>query len=55
MGELAEKYEDRPDFLEFLNREFDKTVVNATTEELADFAFGGFDKAIKAFQKYNGD
>lgn len=45
------QYETNTDFLEFLNSEFDKTAVNATVEELAEFAFGGLQEAIKAFEK----
>jgi hypothetical protein len=45
------QYEKNSDFLEFLNNEFDKTAVNATVEELAEFAFGGLSQAIKAFEK----
>ena len=47
-----EQYEKNPDFLEFLNREFDHTAVDATVEELAEFAFGSFDTAIQAFEEY---
>ena len=46
-----EEYVDNFDFLEFLNREFDKTALDATIEELAEFAFGGFDEAVQAFEE----
>jgi len=49
MQSEVEKYENNSDFLEFLNREFDKTAVGATTEELAEFAFGSMENAIKSF------
>ena len=41
-----------PAFLEFLNREFDRTVPHATVEELAEFAFGGVEAAIDAFEQH---
>ncbi len=49
MENKGKRYEDDTEFLEFLGREFDKTTVNATVEELAEFAFGGIEKAIEAF------
>ena len=49
MDNKAEQYENNPDFLEFLNREFDRTAVDATMEELAEFAFGSVEAAIEAF------
>ncbi len=51
MCEIAEKYVNDPEFQEFLNREFNKTAVDATMEELAGFAFGGLDEAVKAFEE----
>jgi superoxide dismutase len=54
MQNNAEQYENNPDFLEFLNREFDKTAVDATIEELTEFTFGSFDEAVEAFEKYKG-
>lgn len=47
----VQKYADDPDFQEFLNREFDHTAVDATMDELADFAFGSWDEAIEAFEE----
>ena len=55
MNELAKQYEENLEFLEFLNREFNKTAVDATMEELAEFAFGGFDEAVKAFEEFKKD
>ena len=52
MEEIPNQYENNPEFLEFLNKEFDKTAVHATIEELAEFAFGGVDKAIEAFNQW---
>ncbi len=52
MHKKEEQYETNSEFLEFLNREFDKTIVNATVEELAEFAFGGFDEAVQAFEDF---
>ncbi len=54
MQNKAEQYAENLDFQEFLNRQFDKTAVDATIEELAEFAFGSFDKAVEAFEKYKG-
>ena len=51
MFEIPEQYENNPEFLEFLNRKFDKTAVHATPEELAEFAFGSLDEAIDAFNE----
>lgn len=51
MQEEAERYENNPEFREFLNREFDRTAVDATIEELADFAFGSMEAAIEAFEE----
>lgn len=51
MCEKTEKYADNPDFQEFLNRKFDKTTTHATIEELAEFAFGSMEEAIKAFNQ----
>ena len=47
----AAHYENNPEFQEFLSREFDKTAVDATVEELAEFAFGSMDTAIEAFEE----
>ena len=51
MHEKEEQYETNSEFLEFLNREFNKTAVDAIMEELAEFAFGSFDEAVKAFEE----
>ena len=55
MQNEAEQYENNPDFREFLNREFDKTAIHATIEELAEFAFGGIDAAIETYEKHKKD
>jgi len=52
MREVVEKYVDNPEFLEFLGREFDKTAVQVWVEELAEFAFGSMDEAVKAFEEH---
>jgi len=52
MQNKSKKYEENPEFLRFLNREFDKTAVDAPVDELADFAFGSLDAAITAFVEY---
>ena len=51
METKAEKYTDDPDFQGFLNREFDHTAVDATMDELAEFAFGSMKEAIEAFEE----
>lgn len=51
MQEIPEQYENNPDFQEFLNRAFDHTAVDATMDELAEFAFGSWDAAIEAFEE----
>ena len=51
MQNKAERYENNPDFQEFLNREFDHTTVDATIDELVEFAFGDWDAAIEAFEE----
>ncbi|MFH1370394.1 MAG: hypothetical protein ABII09_03805 [Planctomycetota bacterium] len=45
------KYDENPEFLEFLTREFDTTADSATIEELAEFAFGSLGTAVEAFKK----
>ena len=55
MDNDAEQYENNLVFLEFLKREFDKTIVHATVKELAEFAFGGFDEAVQAFEEFKKD
>jgi hypothetical protein len=52
MVDLSKKYEDDSEFQEFLNAEFSETAVTATLEELAEFAFGSFEEAVKAFEAY---
>ncbi|MBN2020306.1 MAG: hypothetical protein JW749_08780 [Sedimentisphaerales bacterium] len=44
------KYDENPEFLGFITREFDRTATGATTEELAEFAFGSLNKAIAAYK-----
>ena len=45
------KYDENPEFLEFLTREFDRTATSATIEELAEFAFGSIDDALNVFEE----
>jgi len=47
----VQKYVDNPHFQEFLNREVDHTAVYATMEELAEFAFGSMEEAVKVFNE----
>lgn len=51
MLQIPDQYINNPEFQEFLNRQFDKTAVHATVDELAEFAFGSLDVAIDAFEK----
>jgi hypothetical protein len=51
MEEKIKTYENNTEFLEFLNSEFDNTAAYATTEDLAEFAFGSVDAAVEAFEK----
>ena len=44
---------DDPHFFDFLDREFRVTANHATIEELAEFAFGSIEEAIKAYAKQN--
>ena len=55
MENKGKRYEDDADFLEFLGREFDCTAVDATVEELAEFAFGGIEEAIEAYESHKKD
>ena len=43
------KYDENPEFLEFLTREFNQTATSATIEELAEFAFGSLNNAIAVY------
>lgn len=45
-------YTNSPEFLEFVSREFDSTAKNATIEKFSEFAFGGMEAAIKAFEEH---
>lgn len=47
----AEHYFDDPPFLEFVMREFERTVDHATGQDLAEFAFGGVPEAIDAYKQ----
>jgi len=51
MNQIGEKYMNNPDFHKFIDREFDKTAVQSTIEELAEFAFGSLDAAIQAYEE----
>jgi hypothetical protein len=46
------KYDENPEFLEFLTREFDTTATSATIEELAEFAFGSLAAAVETFEEF---
>jgi hypothetical protein len=49
--ERFEKYINNPKFHEFVDREFDLVAAGAPIEDLADFAFGGIEEAVEAFEK----
>jgi hypothetical protein len=53
MQNLSGKHVNDSEFQEFLNREFDKAISNATMEELAEFAFGSVQAAISAYKNNN--
>lgn len=44
-------YIDNEEFRNFVNMEFNSAAYNSTVEDLAGFAFGSVDEAIKAFKK----
>ena len=46
-----EKYIDNLDFRYFVSREFNESSLEASVEELAEFAFGDVETAIKAYKK----
>jgi len=50
VSQIPEQYINDPEFQEYLNREFDKTATHAIMEELAEFAFGTIEAAIKAYE-----
>jgi hypothetical protein len=45
---------ESPKFLEFINRAFDKAAVHCSVEEMAEFAFGSVEEAVKQFYKEFG-
>lgn len=49
------QHTDNPEFQEFVSKAFDKTIILATIEELAEFAFGSTDSAIQAFEDHKKD
>jgi len=51
MFDHVDKYVGNAEFVEFLSREFDKTAVHATVEEMAEFAFGSVEASIEAFEE----
>ena len=51
MAMEVKKYIEDPLFKEFILREFRNIAKEATIEELAEFAFGDMNTAIKAFNK----
>ena len=48
---FSPRYADDEAFWEFVNREFDDTAASATLEEMAEFAFGGVDEAVLAYER----
>lgn len=47
-------YVNGEEFRDFVNKEFDATVIHATIKELAGFAFGSLEEAINAFKLQGG-
>ena len=41
----------KTDFVEFVDREFNRTITHAALEDLANFAFGSMKEAIEAYKK----
>ncbi len=52
MGQNEICFQNDPEFLEFLNLEFNRIAIHASVEELSEFAFGSMKEAIQAFEKY---
>jgi thioredoxin-related protein len=50
MNKDKQKYIDNDEFREFVSREFDAVAVEATVEEMAEFAFGSVEDAIYQFR-----
>jgi hypothetical protein len=46
---------ESPEFFDFINREFEKIVVHATIEDLAEFAFGSIEDAVSEFIKFRAE
>ena len=55
LKKIDSKIIESPKFFEFLNREFEKTATQATIEELAGFAFGNLEEAIKAYKEIKNE
>ena len=53
-NEKLQKIINSSDFLDFVNREFDKTITYATIDELAEFALGGIEEAIESYVEMKG-
>jgi len=51
--ETIEKLKNDINFLEFVNREFNKTSNYATVEEIEEFAFGSLERAVKEYLTQN--
>lgn len=47
--EKIEKLKEDIDFLEFLNKEFSKTSIHSTVEEIAEFTFGSMKEAAEEY------
>ncbi len=52
-GKGPEDYLNDPAFVAFVDREFNSAWQNASLEELAAFAFGSLQEAIKEFEARN--
>ena len=53
-NERLQKIIDSSDFLDFVNKEFDKTIIGATIDELAEFAFGSIEGALDEYINIKG-
>lgn len=53
MEEKFNDYMKNPAFNEFLNQEFNSITVDITSKEMAEFAYGSLENAIKEFERKN--
>ena len=53
-NEKLQKIMDSSDFFDFINKEFDKTIICATIDKLAEFAFGSIEEALDEYINIKG-